>query len=45
LLGEYQAGNDSPQIKNGLKRYVLEAMGMNKIPRNQAMMLLYQLSL
>ena len=45
LLGEFNAGNNSPQIKNGLKKYILEGIQENKIPKHQAMMLLYQLSL
>lgn len=45
LLGEYTSGNDSPKLKAQLKKFVLEALQENRIPRNQAMMLLYQLSL
>ena len=45
LLGEYQSGNDSPEIKSKLKRFVVQAIQENLIPRHQAMMLLFQLSL
>ena len=45
LLGEYQGGNDSPQVKKELKKYVLEALQENKIPKSHAMLLLYELSL
>ena len=45
LLGEYQSGNDSPLIKSKLKRFVVQAIQENLIPRHQAMMLLFQLSL
>ena len=43
--GEYLSGNNSPQIKATLKRYVLEALQENKIARNDAYNLLYSLSL
>lgn len=45
LMGEYQGGNDSPQVKKELKKYILEALQENKIPKSQAMLLLYELSL
>ena len=45
VRGEYMSGNDSPQIKNTLKRYVLEALQENKIARNDGYNLLYSLSL
>ena len=45
LLGEYNSGNTSPLIKNELKRFVIEGVNENKIPKHQAYMLLYQLSL
>ena len=45
LLGEYQSGNDSPQVKKELKKYIVEALQENKIPKSQAMLLLYELSL
>lgn len=45
LLGEYQSGNDSPQVKKELKKYIMEALQENKIPKSQAMLLLYELSL
>lgn len=45
VRGEYMSGNDSPQIKSTLKRYVLEALQENKIARNDAYNILYSLSL
>ena len=42
--GEYLSGNDSPQIKAALKRYVLEALQENKIARNDGYNLLFSLS-
>jgi hypothetical protein len=45
VRGEYLAGNSSPEIKSALKRYVLEAMKENKIPRHEGFSLLYTLSL
>jgi len=43
--GEYLSGNDSPQLKATLKRYILQAIQENKIPRNEGMTLLFNLSL
>jgi len=45
LLGEFNSGNDSPVVKKSLKKFVLEGMQSNQIPRHHGMMLLYQLSL
>lgn len=45
LKGQFLSGNSSIQNKNELKRYILEAYNTNKIPRNEAMLLLYQISL
>jgi hypothetical protein len=45
LLGEFNSGNDSPVVKKSLKKFVLEGMQSNQIPRSHGMMLLYQLSL
>jgi hypothetical protein len=45
VRGEFLSGNDSPQIKSTLKRYVLEALQENKIARSDAYNLLYSLSL
>jgi len=45
IRGEYMAGNDSPEIKSALKRFVLEAIKENKIPRHEGYSLLYALSL
>jgi hypothetical protein len=45
LLGEFQSGNNSPEIKDALKRYVVEGLGMGIINKNESLFLLYQLSL
>ena len=45
VRGEFESGNNSPQIKSVLKQYVIEALRENKIARNEAYLLLYELSL
>jgi hypothetical protein len=45
LLGEFNSGNDSPEVKKSLKRYVVEGLNEGKLNRHQAYFLLYQLSL
>jgi hypothetical protein len=45
VRGEYMSGNDSPEIKATLKRYVLEALRDNKIAKSDGYNLLYSLSL
>jgi len=45
LKGQFESGNDSPEIKNALKRFVLEGLAENRINKNEAHFLLYQLSL
>jgi hypothetical protein len=45
VRGEFNSGNNSPQIKAALKQYVIEALRENKIARNEAYLLLYELSL
>jgi len=45
LLGEWNSGNDSIEIKKELKKYICYAMSDNRLPRYQAMNLLYELSL
>jgi hypothetical protein len=45
VRGEFESGNNSPQIKSALKQYVIEALRENKIARNEAYLLLYELSL
>jgi hypothetical protein len=45
LLGELNSGNTSQLVKDQLKRYVIEGLQENKLPRHQAYLLLYQLSL
>ena len=45
LKGQFDSGNTSPEIKNALKRYVIEGLAENRINKNEAHFLLYQLSL
>ena len=45
LVGEYESGNNSPENKNELKRYIVEALSEGKISRSNAYLILYQLSL
>ena len=45
LLGEFNSGNDSPEIKKALKKYVVEVLNEGILNRHQAYFLLYQLSL
>ena len=45
LLGEFNSGNDSPEVKKALKKYVVEGLNEGKLSRHQAYFLLYQLSL
>ena len=45
LRGEFLAGNDNPEIKDKLKKYVVEAVAEGKIPRHQGYSLLFQLSI
>jgi len=45
LIGEFQSGNNSPEIKDALKRFVVEGLGMGIINRSESLFLLYQLSL
>ena len=44
VLGEYQAGNNSIQIRNKLKQYVTESMSSGFLPRREAWDILFQLS-
>ena len=45
LLGEFQAGNNNPEIIAKLRKYVVEAISQNIIPRNFGFNLLVQLSI
>ena len=45
LRGEYLAGNSNETLKAQLKKYVVEAIAQNIIPRHQGYSLLFQLSL
>ena len=44
VLGEFQAGNSSPLIKNKLKQYITESLESGMIPRREAFKLLFQLA-
>jgi len=44
-LGEFKSGNTSPEVKNELKKYVVEGLAEGKINKHEAYFLLYQLSL
>ena len=39
------AGSTSPEVLSQLKKYVLIALRENRIPKNEAFQLLYELSL
>ena len=45
LKGEFESGNDSPEIRKALKKYVLEGLAENRINKHESYFLLYQLSL
>ena len=45
LLGEYKSGNDATELKSKLKKYVIEAINENIIPRHQGLLLIYELSI
>jgi hypothetical protein len=45
LLGEFNSGNTSAEVKKALKKYVVEGLNEGKLSRHQAYFLLYQLSL
>ena len=45
LKGEFLSGNSNPKMKDELKKYVVTAMSEGQIPRHEAYMLLFQLSL
>lgn len=45
LRGEYISGNDSPAVKNELRRYCLHGINEGLISKSSGMLLLYQLSL
>ena len=45
LLGQFQSGNNAPEIKEGLKKHVLQGLGLGNINKGEAYFLLYQLSL
>ena len=45
VLGEFQAGNSSPAIKNKLKQYVTESMQSGMITRREQWQLLYELTI
>jgi hypothetical protein len=45
LLGSYNAGNNSENLKNQLKQYIIHAIKLNLIPRNTGHQMLLELSL
>jgi len=45
LLGEYNAGNNSEQLRSQLKQYIIHAMKLNLIPRNAGNSMLLEMSL
>ena len=45
LKGQFMSGNNSPEIKNQLRKYIIEGMNEGKLNRGESMFLLYQLSL
>ena len=45
LKGQFHSGNNSPEIKNALRKYIVEGMNEGKLNRSESMFLLYQLSL
>jgi len=44
VLGQFQAGNNNPQIKNKLKQYIMESMESGMLPRREAFKLLFELA-
>jgi hypothetical protein len=44
LIGSYYAGNDSPEVKNQLKRYIRKAMSESLISNKEGLNLLYELN-
>lgn len=45
LKGEYKAGNDSVELKNKLKEYIMHAMNTNQISKNVAKNLLIEIGM
>jgi len=45
LVGEWNSGNDSPELKRELRQYILQALNENLITKSQGYNLLYSLSL
>ena len=45
LLGEYQSGNDSEIVRKKLRKYILQGISENKIPKSVGYNQLYELSL
>ena len=45
LKGQFISGNNSPEVKNALRKYIVEGMNEGKLNRSESMFLLYQLSL
>jgi len=45
LLGEWNAGNNSEQLRSQLKQYIIQAMKLNLIPRNTGNSMLLEISM
>jgi len=45
LKGEFESGNNSPELKAQLRPFIIEAMKENLITKNDGLLLLYHLSL
>ena len=45
LKGQFLSGNNSPEVKAALRKYIVEGMNEGKLNRSESMFLLYQLSL
>ena len=45
LKGQFLSGNNSPEIKNALRKYIVDGMNEGRLNRSESMFLLYQLSL
>jgi hypothetical protein len=44
VLGQFQAGNNNPQIKAKLKQYIMESMESGMLPRRECFKLLFELA-
>ena len=44
VLGQFQTGNNNPQIKAKLKQYIMKSMESGMIPRRESFKLLFELA-